>query len=70
MTDFDVYPDGTVWLFHPATDDARAFVEERLELEPWQWLGRAFACDHNNAPALYNYLASCGFNMGVSYGCF
>ncbi len=36
---------GTVALFTPMTPDAHRWVEENVEVEPWQRLGSSIACD-------------------------
>lgn len=37
---------GTVVMFQPITDEAREWVDENVGLEPWQWMGPAFAVEH------------------------
>lgn len=59
--DFEIIPDGTVWLFRPLNDDARKFARERIQIEDWQWLGTGFAVEHRYAIELRQILIDEGF---------
>jgi hypothetical protein len=41
--------DGTVFVFCPLTDRAKDWLEENVEIEPWQWFGSAFVVEHRYA---------------------
>lgn len=36
---------GSVALFTPITPEAHHWVEENVEIEPWQRMGRSIACE-------------------------
>jgi hypothetical protein len=36
---------GSVALFTPMTPDAHQWVEENVNVEPWQWMGCSIACE-------------------------
>jgi hypothetical protein len=36
---------GSIALFTPMTPEARCWVEEHVEIEPWQRLGASIACE-------------------------
>ncbi len=36
---------GSVALFTPMTPDAHQWIEEHVEIEPWQWTGCSIACE-------------------------
>lgn len=43
--DFTVSNHGTICLVRPQTNEAMAFVNEKVQLEGWQWFGGAFSVD-------------------------
>ena len=42
---FEISGGGSVVLLTPISEEARAWVAENVSLEPWQWVGDAFACE-------------------------
>src|SRR5437867_725929 len=44
--------EGTVFAFCPLTKEAKQWVEENVQLEPWQWLGNTFCVEHRYALGL------------------
>lgn len=48
-TDIDVRNEGSIFMFTPLTAKGRAWVDEHLELESWQWLGGGFSVEHRYA---------------------
>lgn len=43
---------GTIVTFHPLTQRARAWFDEFVQAEPWQWLGQRLSVDHRMAMPL------------------
>lgn len=48
---------GTIVLVRPLTEEARAWVDENVSLESWQWRGDAFACEPRCVAALLEGMA-------------
>jgi hypothetical protein len=48
----DITPDvlvryeGILFLFGPLTDRAKDWLEQNVEIEPWQWSGDTFVVEH------------------------
>ena len=57
--DISVSNCGTLFLFRPTTDAARAHIEERCAGA--QWFGGALVCEHRYAGALAGALQCDGF---------
>jgi hypothetical protein len=56
---------GTVALFQLNTDAAKAFVDKKVELDGWQWLGnRSFAVDSRYAADLIAGMQGYGLIIG------
>ena len=36
---------GSVALLTPMTPDARQWIDEHVQVEPWQWIGCSIACE-------------------------
>lgn len=64
-TDVTVSGGGTVYLFHLESDDAHEWVEEHVQLESWQWLGRGFGVEHRFAGPLIEGMAADGLRVEV-----
>lgn len=47
-----VCDEGTLWLFNPLSERAKAWVAEHVPVESWQWLCDSLAVEHRYAPAL------------------
>ncbi len=58
--DVEVSNEGSVVLFTPLTEDARAWIDENVQSESWQWLGASLAVDHRFAMDLLNGMAGAG----------
>lgn len=65
MTDIQVGGEraSTVFLFRPLTDRGRAWVEENVRLESWQWVGNAFAVEHRFAQELARAMIEDGLRV-------
>jgi len=46
QADVTVSGSGTMYLVTPLSDEAKAWVEENVPLEDWQWLGNGFGVEH------------------------
>jgi hypothetical protein len=46
QADVHVSGGGTMYLVTPLSDEAKAWVEENVPLEDWQWLGSGFGVEH------------------------
>ncbi len=49
--------------FHLLTKAARDFVNENVEAEGWQWLGRALCVDHGYADGLRELMLDNGLGV-------
>lgn len=65
MTDVRIEPHGSVVLVRPLSDEARAWVDENVQLEGWQWFGGAFACDPRYVDNLCGGLREAGLEVIV-----
>ena len=45
MADVLIENHGSVALFTPMTLDAHRWIDEHVEIEPWQWIGGSIACE-------------------------
>lgn len=61
--DFQVQNEGSVILVRPLTPEARAWVDEHVEVEDWAWLGTAFACDPRYVADLVALIGASGFTV-------
>lgn len=52
MTDFIIRYHGSVTSFQPLSDAAKAWVEEHVAPESWQWMASTFVVDHRPADGL------------------
>jgi len=64
-TDFLVTTYGSVWTFQPLTDIAKDFTKNNLDVQDWQWMGRAFGVDYRIANDLLIALEDEGFVMEI-----
>lgn len=63
--DVIVSNEGSLFTFTLKTSAARAWVEENVQLEGWQWLGtRTFAVDHRYADQLAAGMQDAGLEVG------
>jgi hypothetical protein len=63
--DVQISPVGSVVMFSVLTEQAIAWIEENLQLESWQWLGRAFAVEHRYAEELTAAMRADGLNLDL-----
>lgn len=61
MTDFLIRNHGSIVMVEPCTTEARAWVEEHVAIEPWAWLGNAFACEPRHLDNLLTGIIEAGF---------
>jgi hypothetical protein len=47
--DVVVQNEGSLFVFHLNTIEARSWVEEHVTTEPWQWIGGALTVEHRYA---------------------
>jgi len=53
--------EGTVFVFCPLTERARAWIDENVQTEPWQWFGNALVVEHRYAWGLATGMKEAGF---------
>lgn len=63
MADVLVRNEGTVVLLTPKSIEARAWVDENLGLESWQWLGDSFAVEWRYAPNVVDGMIGDGLEV-------
>jgi hypothetical protein len=63
--DVTVKDEGTVVLFTPVSDDARAWFTENVVSEPWQWRGPSLATEHRPACDLLDGIRRRGLRIQV-----
>lgn len=56
--------EGTVVSFRPVSEAGKAFIEENVESESWQWLGDALVVDHRYAEPLIQGMLDDGLELG------
>ena len=60
IQDFRVRNHGSIWMFTPLSEAAKAEVES-MQVEDWQWHGGSFGVDHRPARVLVQALQLNGF---------
>jgi hypothetical protein len=55
--------EGTVFVFCPLTPAARAWFDENVQSEPWQWMGASLVVEHRFAWGLGQGLKDAGFAL-------
>ena len=63
MTDFLIDDQGTIVRLTPLSDGARQWLEDNVEAEPWQWLGRSLCIDHRYADDLISGAVADGLEV-------
>ena|ERR1039458_5868484 len=63
MADVLVRNEGSVVMLTPKSVEARAWVDENLGLESWQWLGDAFAVEWRYAPNVVDGMIGDGLEV-------
>jgi len=56
---------GSVWTFEPVTETAKNFTGTDLDVQDWQWLGKAFGVDARIANELVSSLEDEGFVLEI-----
>jgi len=56
-----------MYLIRPITEIAKQWVKDNVNLEPWQWLGRAFAVDHHCVGDLVEGMIGSGLAVDVDF---
>lgn len=56
---------GTIWTFEPLSEEAKVVFAEKVQSDPWQWMGPRLAVDHRMAHALADALEA---NEGLVLG--
>lgn len=65
MADFSVVDEGSIVALTPLTTAAQEWLDENVEAEPWQYLGKALCVDHRCAEALLRGAVDAGFHLTV-----
>lgn len=52
MSDIELINQGSMIGFRPITDKGKAFIDNNLETEAWQWLGPVLYIDQRMAPKI------------------
>lgn len=60
-----VSDEGTLWMFWPLTDAAKAWFDERVESDPCQWLGPRLGVSHRYGPPIVEGLRRSGFRVAT-----
>jgi len=63
MSDVTIEDHGSVVMVRPVSDAAKSWVKEHVQLESWQWLGGAFACDHRMVMDLVDGMVEAGLEV-------
>ncbi len=61
--DVRVDADGTIVLVTPLTAAGWSWIEERVQTEPWQWLGDSLAVEHRYAGDLVHAMRTEGLEV-------
>jgi hypothetical protein len=64
--DFKVSVQGSIWLFEPVTETAKNFTSTDLQVEGWQWMGKAFGVDARIGNDLVSSLEDEGFVLEIT----
>jgi len=65
MSDFQIADHGSIISIKPVSEAARAWVDENVVSEPWQWLGGALCVDIRCARNLIDEIAADGFEISL-----
>lgn len=57
---------GTMYQVWPLSDEAKAWVEENVQLEGWQWLGQSFGVEHRYIENLVEGMQQAGLSVNIS----
>ena len=62
--DVTVEDHGSIYLFHPVSEEAQDWVTFHVSLEPWQWLCNRFSVEHRYAADLVAGMLEDGLTVG------
>jgi len=67
MTDFRIHPcpGSNICQLEPATAEARAWIEEHVSCEPWQWLGPRLTVETRFLEPLVDGIIADGLTVSV-----
>lgn len=63
MADIIVHFQGSVVGFTPRTAEGRDWIDENVQSEDWQWMGRTLWIDHRFAEDLTDGMADAGLEL-------
>jgi hypothetical protein len=63
MSDIEIESHGTVVLIRPLTDIGRAWVEEHIEADTWQYFGGAIAAEPRAVPPVIEGMLADGLEV-------
>ena len=58
--DVEIRNEGSIFTFTPVTKTAQDWINENVQTEGWQWLGKALCVDQHCAGPLAEGMASSG----------
>lgn len=61
--DILIRDEGTIVALSPVTKRGRAWVDDNIQAEPWQWLGGALCVDHRLAQDIIEGMAGDGLRL-------
>ena len=61
--DFSISDQGSLVMFSPQSEAAKAFVEEKVDVPGWAWLGNAFGVEHRMADGLIEGIEAEGLSV-------
>jgi hypothetical protein len=66
MSDIEVNHQGSLVGFLPKTRVGQLWIEENVQDEPWQWMGRTLWVEHRCAGALVGGMVEDGLSLVAS----
>lgn len=66
LDDVLVFDHGSLIAFTPVSLAAESWVNENVETEGWQWLGRRLYVEHRAAPALIDAMLDAGLVVSIN----
>lgn len=63
--DFEVYHAGSIVQIKPISQAATDWLDENVESEGWQWLGRSLSIEHRLAEPVIEGMLDAGLEMGA-----
>jgi hypothetical protein len=62
--DILIHNRGSMFGFQPTSDVGRTWIDENLQTEGWQWLGRTLYVDHRYADDILDGMVNDGLTIG------